>query len=110
MLSRMQPDTGGRFSLRLRAHDALRAVYDLTLTTQATEWSTEAAVSTADGRVECGAWHGVGGEPPAWLREYARSALRAAWHAHGEQGWPRRLTRWRDVPVRSNAARAGRED
>jgi hypothetical protein len=109
MLSRMQPDTGGRFSLRLRAHDALRAAYDLTLTTQAAEWSTEAGVSAADGRVECGPWRGAG-EPPAWLREYARSALRAAWHAHREQGWPRRLTRWRDVPARSDPARESREN
>jgi hypothetical protein len=114
MLWLMQPDTGGRFDLRLRAHDPAVAGYDLTLSTLGGEWSTEATVSIANGSVECGAWRGDG-EPPPWLLQYARSALRVAWQAHREQGWPRRLTRWRDVPARADAAhgdpaREGRDD
>jgi hypothetical protein len=109
MLSCMQLDSGGRFSLRLRDHDALRAGYDLVLSTPVAEWSTEVAVVVADGNVEHGAWRGEG-EPPPWLLQYARAALRSAWHAHRDQGWPRRLTRWRDVPTRSDAAREDQED
>jgi hypothetical protein len=104
MLGRMQPDTGGRFSLRLRAQDAGHAGYDLTLAAHGAEWSTEATVSSTDGSVACGAWRGQG-DPPAWLLQYARSALRTAWQGHREQGWPRRLTRWRDVPARADPTR-----
>lgn len=108
MLSPMQPDTGGRFSLQLEAHDANRAAYALTLSTRLAEWSAQAEVAVADGRVECSAWQG--GEPPPWLLQYVRAALRSAWHAHRDQGWPRRLTRWRDVPIRGDAARESREE
>jgi hypothetical protein len=108
MLLPRKPDTGGRFSLVLRAEIADGARYDLTLTLPAAEWSTEASVAIADGAVGCGTWRGEG-EPHGWLLQYARSALRSAWQAHREQGWPRRLTRWRDVPARA-AAREGGDD
>jgi hypothetical protein len=104
----MQPDTGGRFSLLLEAHDVTRAAYALTLSTRLAEWSARAEVAVADGRVECSAWRGEG-EPPAWLLQYVRAALRSAWHGHRDQGWPRRLTRWRDMPIRGDGAREGRE-
>jgi hypothetical protein len=97
----MQPDTGGRFDLRLRALDDRHAGYAATLSTAAAEWSTEISVSAADGNLQLDTWNGAG-EPPPWLVRYARSALRAAWHAHGEQGWPRRLTRWRAEPTSSD--------
>jgi hypothetical protein len=103
MLWPMQPDTGGRFNLLLLAHDPVRAGYALTLTTAAAEWSTEASVSITDGDVQYGTWRGHGA-PPTWLLQYARAALRTAWHAHHEQGWPRRLTRWRDVPARAGSS------
>ena len=102
MLTRMQPDTGGRFSLRLGDLDLERARYELQLVTRDGEWSTDVQVSSADGPIECAVWRGEG-EPPAWLFHYARAALRSAWHSHREQGWPRRLTRWRDVPVRGES-------
>ena len=94
----MQPETGGRFELRLRASDEERAGYALTLATEGAEWSTEISASAADGEVRSGAWKGAG-EPPPWLYRYAQSALRSAWHVHREQGWPRRLTRWRSEPA-----------
>jgi len=96
----MQPDTGGRFSLRLYADDASRARYALTLATASTEWAADAVVSIADGSIHFSAWQGDG-EPPPWLVQYARAALRSSWRAHADQGWPRRLTRWRDAPVRT---------
>jgi hypothetical protein len=94
----MQPDTGGRFDLRLREQDDRCAGYALTLSTEGGEWSTELTVSAADGDVRCGTWRGEG-DPPPWLFRYAHSALRSAWHAHREEGWPRRLTRWRAEPT-----------
>lgn len=109
MLSGMQPDTGGRFSLMLEAHDATRAAYALTLSTRLAAWRARAEVAVADGKVEHGAWQGEG-EPPPWLFQYARAALRSAWNAHREQGWPRRLTRWRDMPLRGDGARESREE
>lgn len=109
MLRAMHPDTGGRFSLRLGDHDASRARYGVTLATADAEWSCEAVVGVADGRIDFGAWQGEG-EPPAWLLQYARAALRTTWRAHAEQGWPRRLTRWRDAPARAEQGRVGGAD
>src|SRR5690606_2439127 len=74
---RMSPDTGGRFSLRLREQVATHAAYALELSTPDGAWSTDAVVSIADGSVECGAMQGAG-EPPPWLVKYARAALRTA--------------------------------
>jgi hypothetical protein len=109
MLSPMQPDTGGRFNLRLRQQDPEQAGYELILSAQGAQWSTEVTVASADGSVVCGAWRGDG-QPPAWLLQYARSALRTAWQAHRQQGWPRRLTRWRDVPARTDPARGSQNE
>jgi hypothetical protein len=95
----MQPDTGGRFSLLLVDHDAHRASFELVLSTAEGSWSARAQVATADGNVDWADWSGSS-EPPRWLLQYARAALRSAWHQHRELGWPRRLTRWRDVPTR----------
>lgn len=95
----MQPETGGRFSLELRAHDDAFARYALTLAIPGVEWSAEAVVSIAEGGVEFAGWKGEG-QPPPWLLQYARATLRSTWRARGEQGWPRRLTRWRDEPDR----------
>lgn len=108
MLTPMQPDTGGRFSLRLCDHGSSHARYELQVVTRDGEWSTGVQVSTADGQVECAPWRGEG-EPPAWLLHYSRAALRSAWHAHREQGWPRRLTRWRDAPLRGDSGASRRD-
>jgi len=100
MLVRMQPETGGRFSLSLEGQNETRVRYALTLATARHEWHAHASVATADGGVETSGWTGGGGAPPAWLLQYARAALRSAWHQHRELGWPKRLTRWRDQPAR----------
>jgi hypothetical protein len=107
MLSGMLPDTGGRFSLRLVDQDASRASFEVVLATAEGSWSAQARVSAADGNIDWAGWNGPG-EPPGWLLQYARAALRTAWRQHPEQGWPRRLTRWRDVPVRLADGNEGR--
>jgi hypothetical protein len=94
----VQPDTGGRFAAVLIAEDASGARFRVELSTSAGEWSSEASVSASAGEVQWGAWSGSFPEPPDWLCRYLRAALRAAWRAHPEEGWPRRLTRWRDAP------------
>ncbi|HTV22965.1 MAG TPA: hypothetical protein VMG12_29950 [Polyangiaceae bacterium] len=99
----MSSDTGGRFSLQLQGHDPAQARYALTLSIPDAEWSADAAVALADGSIEFSPWQGAGAPPP-WLVQYARAALRSTWHSHAELGWPRRLTRWRDAPTRSESA------
>jgi hypothetical protein len=99
----MQPHTGGRFSLQLCEADAQHARYALTLATAGAEWTSEASVFSADGRIELAACRGQG-EPPPWLLQYTRAALRSIWRAHAEQGWPRRITRWRDAPARADTS------
>jgi hypothetical protein len=99
----MQPETGGRFSFQLAEHDTLAARFQLVLATPEARWSGGARVSVADGGVEFDAWDGPG-EPPAWLVQYTRAGLRSAWRQHGERGWARRVTRWRDAPERSGGA------
>lgn len=107
MLGRMQPETGGRFSLRLLDQDASQASFELVLATAEGNWSAQTRVAAADGSIDWTSWDGAG-EPPGWLLQYARAALRTAWHQHREQGWPRRVTRWRDVPARLADGNAGR--
>lgn len=97
MLVGMQPDTGGRFTVRLLGHDERQARFQLELATADGLWSTRAAVTSDQGEVRWDAW-APEGEPPDWLCQYTRAALRTAWRQHGEHGWPRRLTRWRDKP------------
>ena len=94
----MQPETGGRYSLRLRDHDERHARFELELATPAGTWLAGAEVSASEGLIQLSSWAG-NGEPPPWLCHYTRAALRAAWRQHREQGWPRRVTRWRDVPA-----------
>jgi len=98
----MQPDTGGRFSLSLEERDEARASYALGLATAGHEWLARAVVAVEDGNVEIEPWTGSG-TPPPWLLQYARAALRTAWHQHREVGWPRRITRWRDQPARGGS-------
>jgi hypothetical protein len=107
MLGRMLPDTGGRFSLRLLDQDASRARFELVLATAEGSWLAHPEVSAADGNIDWASWEGPG-EPPRWLVSYARAALRTAWHQHQEHGWPRRMTRWRDVPARLADGNEGR--
>jgi hypothetical protein len=102
MLARMQPDTGGRFSLSLEDRDEACARYALGVATAGQDWLARAVVAVEDGSVDIGAWSGTG-TPPAWLLQYARAALRSAWHQHREVGWPRRITRWRDQPARGSS-------
>jgi len=107
MLAPMQPVTGGRFSLSLEGQDEASARYALSLATAGSEWLAHAVVAVADGSVDTSGWSGDAGVPPPWLLQYARSALRMAWHQHAEVGWPRRITRWRDQPARGGSESSG---
>jgi hypothetical protein len=93
----MQPEAGGRFEALLIHQDEAGARFRVELSTAGGVWSSEALVAKASGEVEWGAWSGPG-EAPEWLCRSLRAALRSAWRAHEEDGWPRRFTRWRDVP------------
>jgi hypothetical protein len=110
----VQPDAGGRFEALLITHDASGARFRVELSTSAGVWSSEASVAQASGEVEWGSWVTVRASatfdppadpsadppaaPPEWLCKYLRAGLRTAWRAQSEEGWPRRLTRWRDAP------------
>jgi hypothetical protein len=93
----VQSETGGRFEARLVAEEPTQARFRVELSAAGAAWSSDASVSRANGDVSFYAWSGAG-DPPAWLCRYLISALRSAWRAHAEQGWPRRLTRWRAEP------------
>jgi hypothetical protein len=98
-LHALPPETGGRFSLALIAEDALGAHFDVVLVTSVGSWNTQALVSSSQGEVS---WSTNDlDEAPPWLRRYAHAALRSAWRQVEEQGWPRRVTRWRDAPERN---------
>jgi hypothetical protein len=93
----MHPENGGRFVARLLAHDAERGRFAVELATATALWSSEVEVAASDGTLRWQPWTGPG-EPPEWLRHYAHAALRTSWRQHAQQGWPRRLTRWRAEP------------
>jgi hypothetical protein len=93
----MQPDHGGRFALRLIETNSEQAHFEAALTTSEGSWETDVTVQLGDGSV---AWkhRETAALPPEWLLDGARAALRTAWRQHQEQGWPRRITRWRAAP------------
>jgi hypothetical protein len=108
----VQPDAGGRFEALLIAQDESGARFRVELATSAGLWTSEAAVSAQAGEVQWRTWSGTPdtlGEPPEWLCRYLRATLRAAWRGRAEDGWPRRLTRWRDAPD-ERRARGGDEN
>ena len=90
-------ESGGRLDVRLSSSDASGARYAVELRTAAGVWTSEVSVSLAAGEVTWQGWSGKG-EPPEWLCRYLRSALRSGWRAQAEDGWPRRMTRWREEP------------
>lgn len=104
----MQPDSGGRLEARLLGSDAHGARYQLDLATKSGTWSASAQVSSEQGEVNWGTWSG-GSDPPDWLCRYARSALRGAWRDRNSGGWPRRLTRWREMPAPGGRDKDGSE-
>lgn len=97
----MRPDHGGRFVLRLEGEYAECLDYALALYAPDAEWTTRVRVLRVDGSMDIDPWRHPT-DPPAWLCEAARSALRTAWrsyHADPKTGWPRRVTRWRAGPA-----------
>jgi hypothetical protein len=101
----MKPEQGGRFTL-VRQHVEGGAVeYSAELSTPAGAWHGICRLSIEAGHVDWTEWAAsedrLSGEPPEWLREAARAALRTAWRAHARHpaaAWPRRLARWRPEP------------
>jgi hypothetical protein len=99
----MQPESGGRLEARLGSSDTSGARYAVELSTPAGTWASDVTVSLASGEVSWQGWSGPG-EPPEWLCRYLRSALRSAWRSRAEDGWPRRMTRWRAEPDPSRSS------
>lgn len=96
----MTPQNGGRIELRLGTSSTDAAEYDAQLQTSTGSYRTAVRVgaTAADKQVEFGAW-APEGEPPSWLTDDARAALKAALRTSRAEGrWPRRITRWRPEP------------
>lgn len=95
----MNVENGGRIELRLGSSSAQSAQYEARLQTASSSW--HAAVQVGP-KVEFGPWQAeteTASEPPVWLTEDARAALKAALRTSQSEGrWPRRITRWRPEP------------
>ena len=90
----MNPASGGRVVLRLSSsEDPVR--YEVERSTPQGTHSSVASIDVA-GSVTFAEFGG--GAPPAWLVQVARAVLRALFRAHAQNGWPRRITRWRAAP------------
>lgn len=98
MLPGMRPDHGGRVALRLTEAAQERVRYTADFATAEGEWRLEAQVRVDDGQVHLETPPDAA--PPEWLRNMARTALRAAWRGRASAAapWPRRITRWRAAP------------
>lgn len=95
----MTPKNGGKIELKLGPATSEGAEYEAILQTAGHTFRTSAQVSK---QVVFGAWQtDATTEPPAWLLDDARAALKAAYRASQapEGRWPRRITRWRPEPV-----------
>jgi hypothetical protein len=99
----MNPKNGGKLELKLHQATSEGAEYEAELQTPAGVFRATASVAAAGGAVSFGAWH-VGrsdnlDNPPQWLVDGARAALKAACRASQAEGrWPRRIARWRPEP------------
>lgn len=98
----MTPENGGRIELRLERVEGDSAEYAAHLQTATTSWHGKVQVGAAAGgkQVAFGSWSAeAASEPPAWLTDDARAALKAALRTSQAEGrWPRRITRWRPEP------------
>ena len=95
----MRPENGGRIELRLGQATNETAQYEAHLQTPGK--SFRAQVQVGPQQVVFGSWTGDASEPPSWLTEDARAALKAALRTSQTEGrWPRRITRWRPEPER----------
>ena len=90
---------GGRVELRLCQRDSTddTAIYDA-------RWLVDE--ETLDGRAEVTRAREVtitadGASPPDWLIDFTRALLRTEVQKIAGAPFPRRLTRWRKVPARS---------
>ena len=98
----MVPENGGKIELRLGQATTESAEYEAHL--QTAQHSFHALVQVGAGaggeQVEFGTWRGSDTqEPPVWLIDDARAALKAALRTSQTEGrWPRRITRWRPEP------------
>ncbi len=90
------PKNGGRVTLKLKQVDAERVRYEYSLLTNATTSEGLLAVSVPDGLVSFE--RGEVRDDEAWMKDLARSLVRAAWRNREQYGWPRRITRWRPEP------------
>lgn len=91
----MSGGAGGRITLRLAGAGGSEAVYEGTATDGAGSTDVAVVVALADGTVTL---RGAA-RPPAWLEEFLRATLRAAWRANRTGvPWPRRVSRWRARP------------
>jgi hypothetical protein len=100
----MNVENGGRIELKLGDAGEGSATYAARLQVADASWDGAARVGEGEGpgKVSFGAWraeHSEQVEPPAWLLDDARAALKAALRTSQAEGrWPRRITRWRPEP------------
>ncbi len=98
----MTPKNGGKLELKLGAANAESAEYEAHLQTASASFQGRVQVGKSAGKkqVDFGAWTtAAGGEPPEWLMDDARAALKAALRISQSSGrWPRRIARWRPEP------------
>jgi hypothetical protein len=95
----MNVENGGRIELRLGSSTNESAEYEAQLETSGQSYQASIQVGASiPKQVDFGAWSPA--EPPAWLVEDARAALKAALRTSQSEGrWPRRITRWRPEPT-----------
>jgi hypothetical protein len=94
----MNVENGGRIELRLSSSTSESAEYEAQLIVAQHSYQALIRVgASVPKQVELGTWSPA--EPPAWLVDDARAALKAALRTSQAEGrWPRRITRWRPEP------------
>lgn len=94
-LGGVRPDRGARVSLELETEGAERITYRCKVLQADVVVDGVAHVFLPQGNVELQALDGV----PEWVRTLLVGLLRSAFRACAEEGWPRRITRWRKEPA-----------
>lgn len=98
-----------RFVLRRDQAEANSVSYRAEISVRGAKWQGRLSLGLSDGAVVFDAWQfvepGSPAEPPQWVLDQMRAALRSAFRGLQKQGevrvvdLPRRITRWRAAPT-----------
>ena len=92
--STLNPDSGARVLLELSRETDAHVEYRVSIHVPSDSFVGAAHIDVGTGAIAFAAWD-QHREPPAWTVDQARAFLRTLHKNRADDGWPRRVLRWR---------------